>query len=449
QQQQSLTQQFKHLQQIDILRPYVRDLDTYSLKSIEDIKKEKEKFIALFSPQRWETFRGDLWFFRGQVNAEKWSLILKDHGYNPSPVWNTTGSFFSNWGEAKNPGHIRFLLLLDPFLLFLSALAIYFTFGFKSAILALAIFGLNYPSRLFWTGGAFLRQDWLAFSIFGICCLHRKKYILAGIFLSYASMIRVFPIFFLVGPGVKAVLIFVRTRQARKVPKRYYQLFLSFLISCLLLVGYGCLGGSGGLENWSTFFQKMKLHSKQNLTNNIGFKPILLYDGELAFQDIHSERIDDPIIRMYDPFLAWEKTRQKKFEERKIIFYAIFAFIFLLFSGVVPKKNDVQASIYGIVLLFFALGVTSYYYNMILLFPIFFNRANKLHQSFFATSLVAMLFLIQILALGLHYYFYTNFFIAIYFFISLLMGLYLITILIHDVIQIIRRFLKKMGLKSK
>lgn len=436
--QKALSEHFNFLKKVEFQRQYIRDLESYKLKSASEVSANKEKYIQLFSPKRWEEFREDLWFFRTNVYPERWGQILRDHGYNPSPVWNTTGAFFANLGRAKNASHIRMLVLLDPILLVLAAIALYLSFGLRTLLFALIIFGISFPSRIYWNGGAFLRQGWLFCSILGICCLRKKKYTIAGIFFAYATMVRVFPLLFLAGPGMKALGYFLKKRS---IPKRYWQLFLSFFFTCLLLVGYGCLSGLGP-KSWILFLEKMKLHSKQNLTNNMGLKPILLYEGETTFQDIHSELIEDPLIRAFDPFLMWERFRQEKFDRLKIVYYGIFVFIFLLFSGMVQKKNDVEASVLGIILLFTGLSLTCYYYSMLLLFPLVLNRSNRIEKSLKNTVFLALLVLLQSFAFLMHYYF-QDFFIAVYFSISLAIAIYLYSYLGFECFVLIRRYRKK------
>ena len=78
------------------------------------------------------------------------------------------------------------------------------------------IFGLGYPWRFDWVGGAFLRQDWLAAVGVAVCLLKRKHFGLAGGLIAYATMVRVFPGGFLVGPTV----VFLRHLVERPVHRR-------------------------------------------------------------------------------------------------------------------------------------------------------------------------------------------------------------------------------------
>ncbi len=61
------------------------------------------------------------------------------------------------------------------------------TYGSRVGGLALVIFGLGYPWRFDWIGGAFLRLDWFAAVIAGICLLERERPAWAGALLGYAA----------------------------------------------------------------------------------------------------------------------------------------------------------------------------------------------------------------------------------------------------------------------
>ena len=55
----------------------------------------------------------------------------------------------------------------------------WWAFGWRTTCVALAVFATNFPSRFYWTGGAFLRWDWLFYFVGGIC-LVKKDTAVAG-----------------------------------------------------------------------------------------------------------------------------------------------------------------------------------------------------------------------------------------------------------------------------
>ena len=49
----------------------------------------------------------------------------------------------------------------------------WWAFGWRTTCVALAVFATNFPSRFYWTGGAFLRWDWLFYFVGGICLVKK------------------------------------------------------------------------------------------------------------------------------------------------------------------------------------------------------------------------------------------------------------------------------------
>ena len=78
---------------------------------------------------------------------------------------------------------------------------IWWAFGWRALCVALAVFATNFPSRFYWTGGAFLRWDWLFYLVGGICLLRKEKCRRwAASSSAYTTLLRVFPVFVFVGP---------------------------------------------------------------------------------------------------------------------------------------------------------------------------------------------------------------------------------------------------------
>src|SRR5262249_2721102 len=131
-------------------------------------------------------------------------LIRLDHGYNPSPLWTAVARLFAARADASD-GTLGALALLDLALLALVFVALGRTYGGRVVCLALIVFGLGYAWRWDWVGGGFLRQDWLVAVGLATCALRTRRAATAGALLAYASLVRVFPLAFLLGPAVLAI----------------------------------------------------------------------------------------------------------------------------------------------------------------------------------------------------------------------------------------------------
>jgi hypothetical protein len=112
--------------------------------------------------------------------------ILVDHGYNPTPAWNTTGSFLANRVPVQR---LLALALIDVALLLAAAAAIRASFGVEAALAAAAFFGVNAFAAFSITGGLFLRYDWLLGLVAALCLIRRGRYAGAGFFLAYAALV--------------------------------------------------------------------------------------------------------------------------------------------------------------------------------------------------------------------------------------------------------------------
>ena len=71
----------------------------------------------------------------------------------------------------------------------------WWAFGWRTTCVALAVFATNFPSRFYWTGGAFLRWDWLFYFVGGLCLVKKERTLLGGFFLGYSTLLRIFPLF--------------------------------------------------------------------------------------------------------------------------------------------------------------------------------------------------------------------------------------------------------------
>ena len=63
----------------------------------------------------------------------------------------------------------------------------WWAFGWRTTCVALAVFATNFPSRFYWTGGAFLRWDWLFYFVGGVCLVKKERPMLGGFFLGYST----------------------------------------------------------------------------------------------------------------------------------------------------------------------------------------------------------------------------------------------------------------------
>jgi hypothetical protein len=190
------------------LRP-ITNLRTNLVEKTADLLAHPERCTAHFTAARWQAFKRDAAFFRARQSAKRWDDLQLDHGYNATPVWNAAGRLLTGTGPASTT-QLYALAMLDLAYLAATLAVIGWAFGWRVLAVALLVFATNFPSRFYWTGGSFLRWDWLFYLVAGIACLRRERFALGGAALAYAAALRIFPVFLFIRAGARAGLAFLR-----------------------------------------------------------------------------------------------------------------------------------------------------------------------------------------------------------------------------------------------
>ena len=338
-------------------QPHMRDLRTNEVVRVASLVNHMNEVRNRFSDERWQTFRTDTRYFLEASRYDYIARIRKDHGYNPTPTWTFTARIFSRW-PAASTASLKALAWLDPILLCGMFVMIFRTFGTRIGCLAVIVFGLGYPWRFDWVGGAFLRQDWMAAVGVAICLLKRKSFGLAGGLIAYATMVRVFPGGFLVGPAV----VFVRHLADGRPTAWFRRLAVGFGVGVVLCLAAGSLTGTG-LRAWTDFKWNLSKHHGTWLTNNVGLKNVLLYDRATM-------RRDDVDFRLPEPWIHWQaKMNRLQNERRPVLLFA--SALFLAVAAAAAWRLEVhEAAVLGTAVAFAVVVLTCYYWVMLLLVPL-------------------------------------------------------------------------------
>src|SRR6187399_1672313 len=156
----------------------VRDLTVNLIKPVSEtyILKDPSQCKKHFTDERWNTFKREVDWFYHSAAGSYWEGMQKDHGYNPPPVWSMTGKFFGSFAPA---GDAYFKILAGIDILFHIGAVVMFgwAFGWRAMAVATVFWGCNAPANFYWTGGAFLRQDWIFLLIACLCLLRKRKFV--------------------------------------------------------------------------------------------------------------------------------------------------------------------------------------------------------------------------------------------------------------------------------
>ena len=323
-----------------------RDLRTNALVHIRVLLTGSDAVKARFTPERWAAFQQDVAFFR-EAMGPQYGDVLRDHGFNPTPVWALLGGALANLIPAGSARGILLLTLLDLALEAGLFAAIGWAFGGEVLLLALIEYCALYGASFGWTGGSYLRYLWLLGVIGSACCLQRGRYATAGALLAWASCLRIFPALFAAGLVCKAGAALIRQRA---VPVRYARFGASFIATAaLLLAGTAVL--PRGVEHWREFHSNLQRHMATDATNMVGLAEIVTYTGA-AFPATAEEA-------------AHERARRRAIAlvQLAIALPVLVAFI----AARSPHEDDVGAMALGATLVFGTLSLASYYYAFLLL----------------------------------------------------------------------------------
>lgn len=318
-----------------------------------DLLAHPERCKSHFSSERWESFRQDVAFFRQREPPQRWEDLFTDHGYNGTPVWAIAGGFLANLSPAGER-QIAALASLDLAYLAAMVLLIGWGFGWRMACVALLVFATNFPSRFFWTGGSFLRQDWLFWTVATVVFLRKDKPVAAGASLAYAALLRIFPAFLLLGPllaGLHAL------RRERRVDHRLLRFFAGGLVAAVLLGSISLI--QRGPQAWTGFVHNTLKHAETPLTNNMGLRTVVAYRPSEVGRVLRSDRL-------LDPWQEWKEARKRSFREARVVYaFLVLGFLALLAFAVRGKPLWVTAAL-GATSIAACVELTSYYYAFLI-----------------------------------------------------------------------------------
>ncbi len=340
------------------LQSHVRDLRDNRVVPIAKVAEHRREVKNRFSKERWQLFVADVEYFLESNRYDYISRIRLDHGYNPTPTWTFVARVFSSFAPASDTS-LTALAWLDPLLLGLMFWTILRTFGSRTLCLSMIVFGLGYPWRFDWVGGAFLRQDWLVAVGIAVCFMKKERNLAAGMLIAYATMVRVFPGAFLIGPAVVAVRC---TLRERRIPAWTIRLGSGFVLGVILCLAAGSLTGSGPAA-WFDFRDNLEKHHGTWLTNNVGLQNLLLYDrATLAREDVD--------FNLPEPWLLWQAKMDRLQGSKRSLIIGAAGLLLLVIALASWQLQAYEAAVLGVAATFAAVVLTCYYWVMMCLLPV-------------------------------------------------------------------------------
>lgn len=349
-----------------ILDRPTRNLRTNVLEQGSPAARNPALCQSRFTPARWQEFKHDVLWFRAEAKAD-WKKMQVDHGYNATPVWNAAGYLLSNTGPASTRQMVA-LALIDPVLILVMWLVVWWAFGWRAMAVAVIWWGTNFPARYFYLGAAFLRSDWLVLSVIGISLTKRRYMTLAGAALGWSTLLRIFPGFLTSG----AILSFLQRPGSREQSGRDAgRLLAGASLAVALLLTFSLMspaeGVTAGIERWRGFVDNSRKHLSGSSVNRVGLTMLARYSPGNDYRSLSAYWVDSPGD-------AWQTVRARTFRERRVLYWTVvLAFVALLAAAVRGQPYWV-ALVLGVGLIPMVSDITCYYYGILLVYGFLSDR---------------------------------------------------------------------------
>lgn len=342
----------------------IRDLDTSERISIESVRMRADEIKARFSKRRWKEFKHDFRFLQRTIPRRLQIELLNDHGYNGTPFLQTVAGSVTHDLPVER---LKTLCHVETVLVILMFLMIGRTYGLRMAALAVLWMSVSFSAR--WPGVSYgiFRLDWVAALVVATCLLRgaddppgasrwkRWKPVVAGVLVAWAVMVKIFPLVWLFGLGVRALWRLVAARPvapkaiAKAIDPVFAKVMAGFAVAAVVFAGIAWKGV--GERNIREFAEDMEEHLRpENLSQQrMGFGVAIAYRGEYG-------RFEEPGDREEKWALVGELKRYR---------YAGAILALVLLGLTIRPREDEDADARTDADDAFALGFIPFYFLMI------------------------------------------------------------------------------------
>jgi hypothetical protein len=235
--------------------------------------------------------------------------------------------------------------------------AVFRTFGLRAGCASLAVFGLVHGWRYLYLG-AFLRLDWLAAAMLGLCQLERRRFGWAGVGIGYAASVRLFPALLLFGPAVHALRAWTRGER----PRWPLQLAAGFGLSVALMGLAGGFAGRG-FGAWTEFAADIERHADTWAPTKVGLANVVANGAVWLEFAAGTASFGGPWPNPPRRVESWNRDHRAARAALACGLLAVLAFA----AWRLPLR---EATALGLAAVFVAIPLGSYYWVMLLLLPL-------------------------------------------------------------------------------
>jgi hypothetical protein len=326
-----------------------RDLTTFDEVSVDVALQDQAQVRARFSNQRWEDFKAD-WATFTRVFPIDWTRVLNDHGNSNSPAWAILAYPLASLAPISLQSN-SWLGWLDLLLMLALWLAVWQTFGPRVSAMGLLVWAAP-PNVFNYLSGSFLRWDWLFATGLAAVFLKRGRYVVAGAFFGYAVASKLFPIFFGVALGLRALDEYRRTRTFRV---EYRQFVIATVASGAACVGLAAL--MFGPDAWLEYAQRIQVAQVEKFyAIQYSLKTVWLQYAAGSW----------PVwAQGLFPAELMQARADVNLNDYALGLFAVRLVFTALIAQLIRRADDVEAFLLGPLLVFTWLTVNMYYWNML------------------------------------------------------------------------------------
>lgn len=354
------------------------DLRTGQMTTAADSLAHPERCRSRFSSSRWADFTRDVGFFRERFPPADWERLATDHGFNASPAWiliahPLVGNSPLTWWKVKS------LAMIDPLLLAGAFAVLLWAFGGWTTALAAVVLGTYFPARLWWTGGSFMRWDWLATLLAGLALCRRERTFAGGALLGYATMVRIFPGFALAGVMLGAATALV-TR--KPLAARGGRLLAGAMCAVVVLALLPAIAGRN--RAWRDFAARLEDHASVPSPNRMGLAVVLAFDPSV-------EQASAPSRGGLDPRARWEEAQATVLRHRRGWWIAALVAGVVGIAAATRGEPAWATCVLGLLLVPLGTPIACYYYAFFAAVPLLAQRRTEVGALALALALAASL----------------------------------------------------------
>jgi hypothetical protein len=327
-----------------------RDLHTFDEIAVDSALADGAAVRARFSDARWAELKAD-W-----ENLRRWNMpwpdIVNDHGNSGSPAWAAVALPFVTLFGSSRTGQ-ALLGVLDFVLMLILFAFLFRAFGVEIGAVGLTIWSLA-PFCFDYLGGSILRWDWLFALGMALGFLRRERPFVAGAFLGYAVVSKLFPIFFAVALGVWLIGASLRRRRLHPHLPR---LLAGGAAAAVFFVAVSS-ALFGGLSVWRGYRDRIAVAEHEKYyPNQYSLKTVYLQVVESTPHSLERN--------LFKPAEIKQALPQVDIAEHEVGFLFVRLALTLLVLAAALRADAIEAFACGPFLVFIWLTVNAYYWNML------------------------------------------------------------------------------------